>query len=197
MDSRKESEQESKGEIIIHDLRHSRDEDGDEELEEQAATEPETQDVEETPEPQGTAPPTETPAKEPTPATQQTQKTHTPTESGEPETPLPQGNPAEMEQLKLIFDAGLTNYLGGQLGILINFALISLGRAPNPATGLVATDMAHAKLAIDLLEVMARGLKDSFPKEEITHVNNVVGELKYTFLQAAANSPGSSEEPEA
>ncbi len=96
---------------------------------------------------------------------------------------------AELEHLKMLFGAGLVNYLRSQLGLLLNFAVIGLGRAPNPATGLVSTELDKAKLAIDLLEFVALRLKGQLPAPEEQEISQILAELKYTFLQLAAGGP--------
>jgi hypothetical protein len=99
---------------------------------------------------------------------------------------------AEMQHLRMLFGAGLVNYLRSQLGLLLNFAIIYLGRAPNPATGLVGTELDKAKLAIDLLEFTAARLKGQFPANEEQEITQVLAELKYTFLQLASSAPAPS-----
>jgi hypothetical protein len=96
---------------------------------------------------------------------------------------------AEMEHLRLLFGAGLITYLRSQLGLLLNFALIGLGRAPNPATGLVSTELDKAKLAIDVLEFTALRLKGQLPANEEQELAQILAELKYTFLQLASSAP--------
>jgi hypothetical protein len=91
----------------------------------------------------------------------------------------------EMEQLRLLFGAGLTAYLRGQLGLLFNFALISLGRMPNPATGIVAADLEKARLAIDMFEFIASRIQGELQGAERNEVLQLVAELKYSFMQMA------------
>jgi hypothetical protein len=95
-----------------------------------------------------------------------------------------------MEQLKMIFGMGLDGYLQSQLGLLLNFAIISLGRAPNPATGLVSTELDKAKLAIDLLEFIYARIKSGLPEQAQAELTQITGDLKYSFMQAAASGPG-------
>lgn len=91
----------------------------------------------------------------------------------------------EMEQLRLLFGAGLTAYLRGQLGLLFNFALISLGRMPNPATGIVATDLEKARLSIDMFEFIVGRIQAELQGAERNEVLQLVAELKYSFMQLA------------
>lgn len=114
-----------------------------------------------------------------------------------PQENIPPGGPAgaeaddspEMEQLKMIFGMGLDGYLQSQLGLLLNFAIISLGRAPNPATGLVSTELDKAKLAIDLLEFIYARIKSGLPEQAQAELTQIIGDLKYSFMQAAASGP--------
>jgi hypothetical protein len=102
----------------------------------------------------------------------------------------------EMEQLRLLFGGGLTAYLRGQLGLLFNFALISIGRMPNPATGIVAVDLDKAKLAIDVFEFLITRIQNELQPAERTETLNLVAELKYLFMQQAqAAAPQAPEKP--
>lgn len=102
----------------------------------------------------------------------------------------------EMEQLRLLFGAGLTAYLRGQLGLLFNFALISLGRMPNPATGIVAIDLEKAKIAIDVFEFLVTRIQGELQPTERTETLNLIAELKYIFMQQAqAAAPQAPEKP--
>ncbi len=93
-----------------------------------------------------------------------------------------------MDQLKMIFDAGISSYLAGQVSMLINFALIYLGRAANPATGLVAVDTKKAKISIDSLEFIGSQIKDELPEAEQKQLAGIIADLKYNFMQAAAGA---------
>jgi hypothetical protein len=95
----------------------------------------------------------------------------------------------EFEQLKMLFGAGLTAYLHSQIGLLLNFAMIALGRAANPATGLVAVDLEKAKLAIDMIEFIAGRIQAELPAEEKAVIAQYVGELKYLYVQATQAGP--------
>ena len=103
---------------------------------------------------------------------------------------------AEMEQLRMIFGAGLSAYLHSQLGLLLNFAMINLGRAPNPATGIVSTDLDKARLAIDLMEFVVNRIQNELPAEERAGAVKIIGELKYVYMQLVTNAgPAPSGEP--
>jgi hypothetical protein len=116
----------------------------------------------------------------------------------EPETPGEEDPAAafEMEQLRLLFGAGLSAYLRGQLGLLFNFAFISLGRMPNPATGIVAIDLEKAKTAIDVFEFLVTRIQAELQPAERTETLNAIAELKFMFMQQAqAAAPQAPEKP--
>jgi hypothetical protein len=94
----------------------------------------------------------------------------------------------EREQLRQIIGLGLVNYLKYQLTMVLNFALLSLGSAPDPATGLVSKDLPQAKLAIDMLEFMVARLQGEMSVAERQQMAQLVSDLKYSFMQAAADS---------
>lgn len=102
----------------------------------------------------------------------------------------------EMEQLRMLFGAGLSAYLRSQLGLLFNFAFISLGRMPNPATGIVAIDLEKAKLAIDVFEFIVARIQGELQPAELTETKNAIAELKFLFMQQAqAAAPQAPEKP--
>jgi len=92
----------------------------------------------------------------------------------------------EREQLRQIISLGLVNYLKYQLTMVLNFALLSLGSAPDPVTGLVTKDLPQAKLAIDVLEFMVARLQNEMSVAERQQMSQLVSDLKYSFMQAAA-----------
>jgi hypothetical protein len=93
----------------------------------------------------------------------------------------------EREQLRQIISLGLVNYLKYQLTMVLNFALLSLGSAPDPATGLVSKDLPQAKLAIDVLEFLVARLQGEMSVAERQQMAQLVSDLKYSFMQAAAD----------
>ena len=107
---------------------------------------------------------------------------------------------AEYRQELQIFELGLDNYQRSQLGIYIQFALIHMGRAPHPVTGLVATDMKRARFAIDLLHVSYTHLEEELQAQEKREVQSVIAQLQMLYTQLAGNAPmppDSGAEPEA
>ena len=94
----------------------------------------------------------------------------------------------EREQLRQIISLGLVNYLKYQLTMVLNFALLSLGSAPDPVSGLVTKDLPQAKLAIDVLEFMVARLQGEMSVAERQQMAQLVTDLKYNFMQAASDS---------
>jgi hypothetical protein len=94
----------------------------------------------------------------------------------------------EREQLRQIISLGLVNYLKYQLTMVLNFALLNLGSAPDPVSGLVAKDLPQAKLAIDVLEFLVARLQGEMSVPERQQMAQLVADLKYSFMQAAAES---------
>lgn len=175
-------EQEEEPRVIISDKRHSRDEEeeaADEGQEQAAAAEPELEVVE--------------PAKKAGASVDEEKEDSPPppppgAEAQSPAAAAPEdaaAGAAEMDQLKLIFEAGISSYLAGQVSMLINFALIYLGRAANPATGLVAVDARKAKTAIDSLEFIGSQIKEELPEAEQKQLAGIIADLKFNFMQAA------------
>ncbi len=95
----------------------------------------------------------------------------------------------EYRQVLQIFELGLENYQKSQLGIYIQFALIHLGRMPHPVTGLVATDTAKARFAIDLLHVCFSHLEPGLQPAELKEFQSVLAQLQMTYAQLAGNAP--------
>ena len=102
---------------------------------------------------------------------------------------------AEMDQLRQIFGMGLTTYLRSQLGMLINFTVIYLGQAPNPATGLIGADLPKAKLAIDMLDFITGAIQAEMPAAERSELKNILDQLKYAFVQSAGKTPLAPDPP--
>ena len=102
----------------------------------------------------------------------------------------------EREQLRQIISLGLVNYLKYQLTMVLNFALLSLGSAPDPVTGLVSKDLPQAKLAIDVLEFLVARLQGEMSVAERQQMAQLVSDLKYSFMQAAADGAPAAGPPQ-
>jgi hypothetical protein len=186
---------------IIEDKRHIRNVDDVDELEAEPAAEPEAEAPAGEPAPSMVA---EAASPEPVPqqpAPSQPQANEATVSAAEPpaepmaageadapemptEEELAQMQQAEYAYLMQLFQLGLHGYLRSQLGILLNFALISLGRAPNPSTGLVTADLDQAKLAIDSMEFIMLRVQASMQPQERAEMTQWLSDLKYTFMQS-------------
>ena len=62
-------------------------------------------------------------------------------------------------------------------------AAMSLGLAPNPATGKSEVDKTMAKFNIDLLEMMKEKTKNNLTNEEETFLNQMISDLKLKFVE--------------
>lgn len=91
---------------------------------------------------------------------------------------------AEMAYLMQLFQLGQTGYLRSQLGVLLNFAMINLGRMPNPATGIVTANLEEAKVAIDIFEFILVKLQAQLEPRERMELTQLLSDMKYTFMQA-------------
>ena len=97
---------------------------------------------------------------------------------------------AEMAYLMQLFQLGLPAYLRSQLGVLLNFAMINLGRMPNPASGIVTVDLEQAKLAIDVFEFILVKVQAQLDPRERLELTQLLSDMKYTFMQALGGPGG-------
>lgn len=63
-------------------------------------------------------------------------------------------------------------------------AAMSLGMAPDPATGETKVDKKMAKFNIDLLEVLQEKTKNNRTEEEDKLINQLVSDLKMKYVSA-------------
>lgn len=193
MSERDEEQQHREGEpyqVIISDLRHSR------EISEAEDAEPEAQERGEKAEPAAEAAQADAPLKTPdmtvaareaetlAPEIVQAADSQAQLEEFEAEQPGDEVSAGEMAYLRQVFAAGLNNYLKSQLGLLLNFALLALGRAPDPATGLVSKNLPHARLAIDTLEFIVARLEPELQQAEKVQMKALISDLKFAYMQA-------------
>lgn len=99
---------------------------------------------------------------------------------------------AEMAYLMQLFQLGQTGYLRSQLGVLLNFAMINLGRMPNPATGIVTADLEQAKTAIDVFEFILVKVQAQLDPRERAELTQLLSDMKYTFMQALGGPGGTA-----
>jgi hypothetical protein len=197
MNNETDRDEKRKREVIIQDLRHGRDLETEDEPEE--ATSPADLPAEPAPaveptvspqeaEPRPVEPP-ELPAQRVVESEENTNTSSVKTPGQPATTPGEEDPTAEIDQLRQLFGAGIDSYLRGQLGLLLNFALIYLGRSPNPATGLMSPNTDKAKLAIDIIEFIAARIQQNMPEAERAEIASVLSELKYAFMQSVADAP--------
>jgi hypothetical protein len=194
-----EREDQRQSEILISDKRHSRD--IDTAAEERAPTgAAEEAQAEKKPAPATTA----GEAVGPAPAGRGTAEppAGAPPPTATPEAAADQPPPLEdfpeAAQLRVLFEAGLPAYLHSQLQLVLNFAMIYLGRQPNPANGLVSADLENARLAIDLFDFIVKRTQNDLPQQDRAGLANLVGSLKMEYAQvaqASAKPPAGGSEP--
>ena len=184
-----DEEKRKKPQIVISDHRHSREMQAGEEPEQAPEAEP----VEPSPREELTVEfPAEKPEADPPASPVETPPVEAPPAEATPAEPAAEQS-VEAEQLRALFGAGVDYYLRGQFGLLANFALIAMGRAPNPATGLVSVELDKAKLAIDVLEYITDRLQSFVPEKEQAEIKSAVNELKYVFMQSMGDKPAPGE----
>lgn len=176
----REQEEQELGEVVISDKRHSREIEDAAELEE-GAEHREAEPAPETAAEPGGVVEFEPPRKREQPA---------PTEERPPIDAEQES--AQEASVRLLFEAGIIPYLHGQLQLLLSFALIYLGRQPNPATGLVSTDLEQARLVIDLFLFIVERTGQHMPTEDQINLSNVAASLKMEYAQVAQGAPGAA-----
>ena len=173
----RERDEQEQQEIEISDKRHSREITAESEREE-SAVEPEAEPAPEVPaEPVGVV-------------------EFEPPKKREQAAPAEKEPPVDAEQesaqeasVRMLFEAGIIPYLHGQLQLLLSFALIYMGRQPNPATGLVSADLEQARLVIDLFLFIVERTGQHMPPEDRANLVNVASSLKMEFAQVAQDAP--------
>ncbi len=211
MDERDREEEQG---VLISDKRHTRD--LSEEQEEETAQPAEKTPVAKAPEALQVEPPVEQPAtpepsgvvefpsqekrSEPSAAQEPAEQDSAPVAGQQagpepPTEPLADDSP-EAQHMRLLFEAGIVGYLHGQLDLLFTFALIYLGRRPNPATGLVAIDPLKARLAIDTLAFIYDNTQQELPEQDRAGFLNLLNGLKMEYAQVgqgASTTPANDE----
>ncbi|HEX6962161.1 MAG TPA: DUF1844 domain-containing protein [Lacipirellula sp.] len=78
-------------------------------------------------------------------------------------------------------------------------AMVALGQLPHPATNQLAFDPAHARFAIDMLEVIAEKTKGNLTPQEDRGLQDLVHQLRMAFVaissQPSAVSQNNIETP--
>ena len=101
------------------------------------------------------------------------------------------GTPEEEAQREFaaLYEAGIEGFLQYNLGIILQLAYIYLGLIVNPATGLVARDLARAKLCIDVFEYLTERLKEHLPPQVRDELARLGKDLKLNFINVASSPP--------
>ena len=64
-------------------------------------------------------------------------------------------------------------------------AAVALGQVPNPMTGKEETDLAHAKFAIDLLQILEEKSRDNRTEDEGGLLSGVLAKLQLLYVDKA------------
>ena len=67
-------------------------------------------------------------------------------------------------------------------------AAVALGQVPNPMTGKAEVDMAHAKFAIDLLQILEEKTKGNRGDEEDRMMNDILYRLRMLYVDKSSDS---------
>lgn len=180
-----ERENQDKQDIVISDRRHARDLAAEDEDQAPVKEEPVAEEPPEVVEFKPQQRQAKAPAAE--------QPVTAPPEPPAQEAQLPDDSP-EAAQLRMLFEAGLSAYLHSQLQLLLNFAMIYMGRQPNPATGLVSADNDKARLAIDLFDFIVTRTAEDLPEQDRAGLTNLVAGLKMEFAQTIKSSAKPTDE---
>ncbi len=79
------------------------------------------------------------------------------------------------------------------LGLVQSFqmaAMQQLGMVPSPATDQIERDLPHAKLSIDMLQMLKDRTAGNLTMEEVRFLDHVLTELRLHYVTESAKSPG-------
>lgn len=85
----------------------------------------------------------------------------------------------------------LRSDLSGVVTIFFVQALVGLGITPNPLTGKNEADLAHARHAIDVIEMLQRKTEGNRTPEESTMIDEVLHKLRLAYVAATKGSGAS------
>lgn len=173
----RERDEQEQQDIVISDKRHSR------EIREEREREESAVDREAEPAPEVSAEPGVVEFEPPTKREEAVPAEEAPPVDAEQES-------AQEASVRMLFEAGIIPYLHGQLQLLLSFALIYMGRQPNPATGLVSADLEQARLVVDLFLFIVERTDKHMPPEDRANLSNVAASLKMEYAQVAQGAPG-------
>jgi len=72
--------------------------------------------------------------------------------------------------------------------MLASSALVHLGKAPDPTTGVAQRDLAQARLSIDLLRLLGEKTEGHRTAEESQFLEEILYDLQMQFVQAVGGS---------
>lgn len=100
----------------------------------------------------------------------------------DPETNEPQGAPeGPMTSRDLLL---------GLIQSLQMAAMQQLGKVPNPSTDQIERDLPHAKLSIDLLQMLKEKTAGNLTMEEVRFLDHVLTELRLFYVTESGKAPG-------
>jgi hypothetical protein len=89
----------------------------------------------------------------------------------------------ERKRLAEILAPDLYKLITGVVQSLADQAWMHMGIVANPATGLIAKDMAKAKLAIDCAQFLADKVSPHLDEEERREIRTLIANLQINFVQ--------------
>ena len=79
------------------------------------------------------------------------------------------------------------------LGLVQSFqmaAMQQLGKVPSPATEQIERDLPHAKLSINMLQMLKERTAGNLTMEEVRLLDHVLTELRLHYVTESAKTPG-------
>lgn len=79
------------------------------------------------------------------------------------------------------------------LGLVQSFqmaAMQQLGKVPSPATDQIERDLPHAKLSIDMLQMLKEKTAGNLTMEEVRFLDHVLTELRLHYVTETSKAPG-------
>jgi hypothetical protein len=106
-------------------------------------------------------------------------------------------SPASAEVDRLSETELHTVLLASLIGQLSQLALFSLGKLPDPESGVPAVDLAQARVFIDQLEMLAVKTRGNLSRQEEGLLQESLTALRLAFVEAANAAPPSAPAPPA
>lgn len=83
-----------------------------------------------------------------------------------------------MGEAKSDREASFLQFVGG----MAYQTLVHLGKAPNPITGEMGTDLPNAKYSIDILGILQEKTNGNLSPEEDEHLSNMLRDLRMEYV---------------